>query len=196
MGRAIMRGKQNETTDTRRNCLWISSLRGNLQLVGMLLGNVLHEAVVLLVNLKRKKPNQPVHAQPVPPTAVPCRSEGIPKCCRRSSSKPQPQARLANVTNMLSLAGGNTRTLAADGAAGNHVARSLARVDGAFGFVLRGELRRKTSLSLLCSCMSQLTRGRLGLARGGRQPEGHSWRRWPDFPQMKHTDMGDGRGAV
>ena len=44
-----------------RNCLWIGSLRGNLQLVGVLLGNVLHQAVVLLVNLKRSRISLSAH---------------------------------------------------------------------------------------------------------------------------------------
>ena len=47
-----------------RNCLRISSLRGNLQLVGVLLGNVLHKAVVLLVNLKRSRISLSAHNLP------------------------------------------------------------------------------------------------------------------------------------
>jgi hypothetical protein len=76
-----------------------------------------------------------------------------------NTSTSGPPERQASQTCGLSLPA-TRRTLAADGAAGNHVARSLARVDGAFGFVLRGELRRKTSFSLLCSCTSQLTYAR------------------------------------
>ncbi len=49
-----MRGLQvAEVAQTRVNYLWVSSLCGNLQLIRVLFGDVLHETVVLLVNLKR-----------------------------------------------------------------------------------------------------------------------------------------------